>query len=77
MITPAPMDDPWTMPLDQIDVSDPKLYQDDVWEPYFARLRCEDPVHFTDSEEFGPFWSVTRYRDIMQVETSSRSIPPT
>jgi hypothetical protein len=32
-----------SLPLDQIDVSDPKLYQDDVWEPYFARLRHEDP----------------------------------
>ena len=34
------------IPLDSIDVSDPKLYQDDVWYPYFARLRCEDPVHY-------------------------------
>ena len=33
-------------PLDDIDVSDPKLYQDDVWYPYFARLRREDPVHY-------------------------------
>ena len=59
-----------SLPLDQIDVSDPKLYQDDAWEPYFARLRCEDPVHLTPSPLYGPFWSVTRFRDIMQVETS-------
>ena len=26
-------------PLDEIDVSDPKLYQQDVWQPYFRRLR--------------------------------------
>jgi cytochrome P450 len=61
-----------SLPLDQIDVSDPKLYQDDVWEPYFARLRCEDPVHLTTSPVYGSFWSVTRYRDIMQVETSQQ-----
>jgi hypothetical protein len=30
--------------LDDIDVSDPQLYQDDTWYPYFARLRREDPV---------------------------------
>jgi cytochrome P450 len=59
-----------SLPLDQIDVSDPKLYQDDAWEPYFARLRREDPVHLTPSPLYGPFWSVTRFRDIMQVETS-------
>jgi cytochrome P450 len=61
-----------SLPLDQIDVSDPKLYQDDVWEPYFARLRREDPVHFTTSPVYGSFWSVSRFRDIMQVETSQQ-----
>ena len=70
MIAPAPMDDPWTMPIERIDVGNSKLFQDDVWEPYFARLRRDDPVHFTDSEEFGPFWSVTKYKDIMKVDTS-------
>jgi cytochrome P450 len=59
-----------SLPLDQIDVSDPKLYQHDVWQPYFARLRREDPVHLTQSPVYGSFWSVTKYRDIMQVETS-------
>ncbi len=23
----------WSIPLDKIDVSDPRLYQDDVWQP--------------------------------------------
>jgi cytochrome P450 len=61
-----------SLPLEQIDVSEPRLYQDDVWEPYFARLRREDPVHFTTSPVYGSFWSVTKYRDIMQVETSQQ-----
>ena len=60
------------LPLDQIDVSDPRVYQDDVWEPYFGRLRREDPVHFATSPVYGSFWSVTRFRDIMQVETSQQ-----
>jgi cytochrome P450 len=35
----------------------------------FKRLRREDPVHFTPDSEFGPYWSVTRYADIMTVDT--------
>src|SRR4029077_684109 len=54
--------------LDDIDVSDPKLYQDDVYYPYFARLRREDPVHYCRESLYGPYWSVTKYKDIMQVE---------
>jgi cytochrome P450 len=51
-----------------IDVSDPKLYQDDNWRPLFARLRRDDPVHYCEASPFGPYWSVTRYDDIFQVE---------
>ena len=54
--------------LDAIDVSDPRLYQDDVWHPYFARLRRDDPVHYCRDSLYGPYWSVTKYKDIMQVE---------
>src|ERR1700679_715414 len=62
LVDAVPPDDPWTMPLERIDVADPRLYQDDVWEPYFARLRRDDPVHFVaDNEMYGSFWSVTKY----------------
>jgi cytochrome P450 len=60
------------MPLDAIDVSDPRLYQDDIWHPYFARLRREDPVHWCRESRYGPYWSVTKYKDIMQVEIDHR-----
>lgn len=56
--------------LDAIDVSDPQIYQDDVWRPYFARLRREDPVHWCPESRYGPYWAVTRYKDIMQVEVN-------
>jgi cytochrome P450 len=69
-VTPEALGDPWTIPLDQIDVSDARLFQDDVWPDWFARLRRDDPVHFTADSQFGPYWSVTRYKDIMQVETN-------
>src|SRR5258708_33088656 len=65
-----PLGDPWTIPLEQIDVADARIFQDDVWPDWFARLRRDDPVHFTRDSQFGPYWSVTKYKDIMKVETS-------
>ena len=56
--------------LASIDVSDPHLYQDDIWRPLFAQLRREDPVHYCEASPFGPYWSVTKYNDIMEVETN-------
>src|SRR5437016_1020008 len=54
--------------LTSIDVSDPRLYQDDTWRPLFAQLRRDDPVHYCEASRFGPYWSVTRYDDIFAVE---------
>jgi cytochrome P450 len=64
-----PAADAYAMPLDQIDVSNPRLFQDDVYYPYFARLRREDPVHYRKDGMYGSFWSVTKFKDIMTVET--------
>ena len=55
-------------PLAAIDVSDPGLYEQDTWRPLFARLRREAPVHYCAASPYGPYWSVTRYNDIMTVE---------
>ena len=54
--------------LTSIDVSDPRLYQDDTWHELFAQLRRDDPVHYCEASPFGPYWSVTRYDDIFAVE---------
>jgi cytochrome P450 len=54
--------------LNSIDVSDPAIYQEDTWRPLFARLRREAPVHYCAESRYGPYWSVTRYDDIMKVE---------
>ncbi len=56
------------LPLDQIDVSDPGLYQNDEFYDYFARLRREEPVHYCADSPYGAYWSITRYDDIMKVE---------
>ena len=50
-------------------VSDPLTYQRDEWEPLFARLRHEDPVHWVKESRFGSHWAVTRFNDIKEIET--------
>jgi cytochrome P450 len=61
--------DPWTMPLEQIDVHDGALFEHDAYGPYFARLRRDDPVHYTADSPFGAYWSITRFQDIKYVDT--------
>ena len=62
--------DPKTIAIDDIDVSQRELWSENEKWPFFERLRNEAPVHFCKDSEFGPYWSVTRYADIMEVETT-------
>ncbi|MFC9908083.1 cytochrome P450, partial [Rhodococcus sp. NPDC127593] len=54
--------------LADIDLSNPFLYRQGAWDSYSARLRNEAPVHFQADSPFGPFWSVTKYADIIAVD---------
>jgi cytochrome P450 len=58
----------FSLPLEQIDVANPKLFHADLVHPYFERLRREDPIHYTESPTYGGYWSITRYHDIMAVD---------
>ena len=60
----------YSMHLDDIDVSKPELYRSNTMWPYFERLRRDAPVHYCPQSRVGAYWSVTKYKDIMQVETS-------
>jgi cytochrome P450 len=60
----------FSLPLEALDPSDPGLFEHDTVGHYFERLRRDDPVHRTHSPLFGDFWSVTRYQDIMSVDTN-------
>ena len=64
----APAPDVKTLALEDIDTSNPFLYRQDQWGGYFKRLRDEAPVHFQKDSPFGPFWSITRYEDILFVD---------
>lgn len=63
-----PIPDVSTLALEDIDVSNPFLYRQGKWQSYFKRLRDEAPVHYQAKSPFGPFWSITRFEDIMFVD---------
>ena len=64
---------PLDVPIESIDVSDPSLYEYGLAEGFFARLRDEAPVHYLPDSAFGPFWSVTRFADIQQVDRNHQT----
>jgi cytochrome P450 len=60
----------YSMPLENFDPGDPELFRSDTHWSYFDRLRQEAPVHYCKDSMFGPYWSVTRYSDIMDIDTN-------
>ncbi len=72
--TSKPIDDArleaYSTPLEDLDVSRPERFRSNTIWPYFERLRKEAPVHYCAHSRVGPYWSVTKYKDIMHVETN-------
>ena len=66
---PKEIPDPHSLPLEAINPISPRLFQEDKWQGYFKRLREEDPVHFNELDDTGPYWSLTRYHDIKAVDS--------
>jgi len=62
--------DPYSIPLNEIDLLRSDLFLDDYHLRVFERLRAEDPVHFQNHPIFGRVWNVTRYEDIIAVDTN-------
>jgi cytochrome P450 len=60
----------YSLPIEAIDVARSSLFQRDIHWPFFDRLRKEDPVHFCAESLHGPYWSITKYNDIMAVDTN-------
>ena len=59
-------------PLAELNPADAQEFVDDTVGLIFDRLRREDPVHRSHSPVpgIGDYWSVTRYQDIMAVDTN-------
>lgn len=62
--------DPRDLALEDIDISQRSLWIEDKKMAFFDRLRDEAPVHFCKDSEFGSYWSVTRYKDILEVDSN-------
>lgn len=58
------------LPADGIDVSDPAIFSENRQTAIFDRLRRDDPVHFCAKSPYGPYWSITRYQDIVAVDSN-------
>lgn len=69
----AARDAAYATPLDQLDPSRPELFASNEMWWNFERLRKEAPVHYTAQSGYGPFWSVTKYNDIMAVDTDHQT----
>jgi cytochrome P450 len=60
----------FAQPIETVDPAQPDLFAQDAMWPIFERLRAEDPVHHAESPTHGPYWSVTRWNDIMAVDSN-------
>ncbi|GIT60455.1 MAG: hypothetical protein Ct9H300mP20_02820 [Gammaproteobacteria bacterium] len=55
--------DPWSLPLETLESLKLKFFRTTPGE-YFRRLRQESPVHFCPESQFGPFWSITKFKTL-------------
>ncbi len=69
-LTQSSKTDPYAIPLEEFDMIRQDIFHHDNHVGFFERLRKEDPVHLQDHEVEGKFWNVTRYKDIMHVDTT-------
>jgi len=60
----------YSTPLAELNPAKPERFRDDTIWPMFDRLRAEDPVHLTETSEFGRYWSITRWNEILAVDTN-------
>ena len=61
--------DPYSIPLEALDPALVPIFEQNKLWGYFERLRREDPVHFLPDSDWGPYWSITKFEDIMFVDT--------
>ncbi|MGH6956993.1 MAG: cytochrome P450 [Caulobacteraceae bacterium] len=57
-------------PLEALNPAWASAFRDDGHWAYFERLRDEDPVHWTPDSNYGAFWSIAKYNDIMAIDTN-------
>ena len=65
---PPVIEDPYSVRIEEINPIDGRLFQMDIHEAHFKRLREEDPVHMNELPMTGRYWSITKFEDIMYVD---------
>src|ERR1700744_6472890 len=60
----------WEIPIEALNPAQPELFKGDAHWAIFDRLRAEAPVHYTPESDYGAFWSVSKYNDIMAIDTN-------
>jgi cytochrome P450 len=65
---PPVIEDPYAVPIEDINPIDGRLFQQDIHWDHFKRLREEDPVHLNEMPHTGRYWSLTKFEDIMFVD---------
>lgn len=76
-LTHVEIEDIHTLPLAELNPARRDRFAKATELPVFARLRREDPVHFTPDSEFGPYWSLTLWEDIRAVGNNYRDFTST
>ena len=57
-----------TNDLSDINPADSTRFRDQTILPLFEEMRATSPVQYCKDSPYGPFWSVTKYDDIMRVD---------
>ena len=70
VLTLGPRPDARVAPVGELDLMRPDLFHHDYHVPVFKRLRDEAPVIAQEVEDLGRVWHVTRFEDIMAVDTN-------
>lgn len=64
--------DPWGLDLATFDASKNEIFAANRHGEYFRRLRAEAPVHYCPESAFGPYWSITKFRDIVAIDSNHK-----
>ncbi len=71
LMKPVAFPNPYDVPLQELDPSPEALYDSGQHWAYFERLRNEAPVHYCENEAFGGFWNITKFNDIVEVDSNN------
>lgn len=53
-----------------VDIANPKSYaHPEKFDELFSRLRREEPISWAEPEGYRPFWVITKFADVVEIET--------